>query len=104
MNTPHKHKDLIIAWANGAEIEYFSDYTETWSLMEQPSWHLECTYRIKPKPVQARIYKVTGDSLMMYTVFSNTPKSVQYVNRLVKEGNLQWVSDWFIPPLYESKK
>lgn len=47
---PHKHKDLIIAWANGAEIEVRSNCTGEWSRAEMPSWFLHMEYRIKPEP------------------------------------------------------
>lgn len=48
----HKHADLIIAWANGAEIEVQIN-KDTWcgySGNAQPSWVLDFNYRIKPKP------------------------------------------------------
>lgn len=54
MATPHKHKDLIIAWASGAEIQLFQTSTGKWiDLPNPPEWG-GSTYRIKPeekKPV-----------------------------------------------------
>ena len=51
MNRPHKHAELIKAWADGAEIEEqhlkkdWAPFTDGhW--MESDSWN----YRIKPKP------------------------------------------------------
>lgn len=49
MKTPHKHKDLIIAWANGATIER-THFSEGWIVSEPPSWDLFQEYRIKPEP------------------------------------------------------
>lgn len=49
-NKPHKHKDLIIAWANGAEIEFFNTVFERWDCTEHPSWNKGTKYRIKPEP------------------------------------------------------
>lgn len=49
-NKPHKHKDLIIAWANGAEIEYFNDSTGSWQWTDEPYWSEDTQYRIKPEP------------------------------------------------------
>ncbi len=51
----HKHRDLIIAWANGAEIEerYVSKHEETsWSDFKDGLWMTddEFEYRIKPRP------------------------------------------------------
>lgn len=51
MTQPHKHKDLIIAWANGAEIQYKAQMMEEWEDIAEPSWVTDCLYRIKPQPV-----------------------------------------------------
>lgn len=46
----HKHADLIIAWANGAEIETKTRLSE-WSRVASPAWSNDQDYRIKPKPM-----------------------------------------------------
>ena len=49
----HKHADLIIAWANGAEIQkerkHFSDTPAFWEDDHNPTWRKEDNYRLKPK-------------------------------------------------------
>ena len=45
-NPPHKHAELIKAWADGAEIEYQTQ--GKWRVTLKPSWHLHTVYRIKP--------------------------------------------------------
>lgn len=53
---PHKHAELIKAWADGAEIESkVLDINGEWSKWESelnPSWHtsIKIEYRIKPEP------------------------------------------------------
>ena len=44
----HKHKDVIIAWAKGAEIEGYDAPCDTWHLLHAPQWHSEAQYRVKP--------------------------------------------------------
>ena len=46
----HKHKDLIIAWANGAIIQVLVG--KTWFDAEgnSPCWEASDKYRIKPTP------------------------------------------------------
>ena len=46
LNPPHVHKDLIIAWANGAEIQF--ELPDGWLYESTPSWFPEYIYRIKP--------------------------------------------------------
>ena len=55
MATPHKHADLIKAWADGAEIQAKSMISHTWVDVQEPSWSPEQAYRIKPKePIVVR--------------------------------------------------
>lgn len=49
---PHKHAELIKAWADGAEIEYWHPTWEKW-VKTDDSWMLWAdtnTFRIKPEP------------------------------------------------------
>lgn len=46
----HKHAELIKAWADGAEIEYYSNNDGKWYEIDKPSWSEMTTYRIKPEP------------------------------------------------------
>ena len=49
MKKPHKHAELIKAWADGAEIEVLcgKDY---WEVRQHPNWHPDDEFRIKPEP------------------------------------------------------
>ena len=47
-NPPHKHADLIIAWAKGAVIQVRVGNTSRWSDIKQPCWDEFNVYRIKP--------------------------------------------------------
>jgi hypothetical protein len=48
----HKHADLIIAWANGADIEYFNGINHEWRtfVKDHNVWYEDWKYRIKPEP------------------------------------------------------
>jgi hypothetical protein len=46
-NKPHPHKDLIIAWANGATIEERYGHLP-WDQEDNPRWYPHYEYRIKP--------------------------------------------------------
>lgn len=45
---PHKHHDCIVAWANGAEIQFYDSLYGYWSDVNEPVWSEDVEYRIKP--------------------------------------------------------
>ncbi len=49
MSVRHKHCDLIIAWAEGAEIEVLQKDDHKWMKLTSPQWNIGSTYRIKPR-------------------------------------------------------
>ena len=64
MGTPHKHRDVIIAWANGEEIEIKNQGEwVTWERPDAPAFNELHEWRIKPKRVKkegwVNIYKAT---------------------------------------------
>lgn len=50
MKKPHKHAELIKAWADGADIEHFSVPAQIWMYTAHPAWNEDNNYRIKPEP------------------------------------------------------
>ena len=52
--TPHKHADLIKAWADGAEIEFKIYDSQKWEYISRPSWIDNFQYRIKPKQTKPK--------------------------------------------------
>lgn len=50
MKKPHKHAELIKAWADGAEIECWVESTMEWMHIANPNWYEKHQYRIKPEP------------------------------------------------------
>ena len=47
---PHKHAELIKAWADGAEIQCFHDHYGIWQdIISPPYWIDGVQYRIKPE-------------------------------------------------------
>jgi hypothetical protein len=54
---PHEHAELIKAWADGAEIEYFDGTRSEWRdcTDNSPIWHKGTSYRIKPASITLKI-------------------------------------------------
>jgi hypothetical protein len=47
MKTPHKHAELIKAWADGSEIEMYETLSGKYVPVKSPKWHESNLYRIK---------------------------------------------------------
>ena len=47
---PHKHAELIKAWADGAVIQSKHFPLDSWTSTTTPAWFLSSEYRIKPEP------------------------------------------------------
>ncbi len=54
-NPPQKHKDVIIEWAKGAEIEY-RYRSDEWCSTRTPTWRLDLQYRVKPQTSDKETY------------------------------------------------
>lgn len=81
----HKHHDLIVKWAAGAQIESWDE--GHWYTCPNPAWEEHVTYRVKPEPdirwqwimtindvatISADFYKTADDASAEYpgwTVF-----------------------------------
>ena len=83
---PHKHAELIKAWADGAEIEFFDTrFAEhRWKLCGNPPlWDENYEYRIKPQPKPDQVVYPSSA-----TSFEGNDKYNWYV-----KGNLKLVFD-----------
>ena len=59
MKTPHKHAELIKAWADGAEIQWYDNSTREhrWKdLGAVFDWSAPVQFRIKPEPKPDHVY------------------------------------------------
>lgn len=50
--TPHKHHDLIVAWAKGAQIQRYNKTLQQWRDCDfgMLDWNPQSSYRVKPEP------------------------------------------------------
>jgi hypothetical protein len=81
MKTPHKHAELIKAWADGAKIEFFDEVCRAWlPAPKNPAWDEDTLYRIKPKPD----FQQTMD-VYMNKMYKHYPEDIR--NRRLMIGN-----------------
>lgn len=66
--TKHQHCDMIIAWANGAQIQVHVNGDLWDDCKEPPGWFPWCKYRVKPtKTVQMRPYLTKLNTVRVWT-------------------------------------
>lgn len=59
---PRVHAELIKAWADGAEIQFYSEGVNKWLNVGKPEWKPCTQYRIKPEPNDVEKYGIeVGD-------------------------------------------
>lgn len=68
MRKPHRHAELIKAWADGAEIQVYDTHNEVWRNSPTPIWDSGLKYRIfvEPKPdfVYYGVFEMNGSMIM----------------------------------------
>jgi len=90
MNKPHKHATLIKAWADGAEIQFFTPETKQWRdfCSTAPAWLLDTEYRIKPKTIKYRV-ALFGYEDKHWPVAFTTDEDLTKYHTFIK-----WIGDW----------
>lgn len=89
MNTPHKHAELIKAWADGAEIEYRNAEGE-WYEARGPAWGPETQYRIKPERVYPKSSLTYGE---LFNTFSHSATDGAGLTRVADAAVRQYILD-----------
>ena len=85
----HKHYDLIVAWAEGKEIQ-FNALDNNWEPVGScPIWVEEYQYRIKPEPKPDVIRSI----LIEATLFHNEPFVQVFRSRINVPANLRLTFD-----------
>ena len=77
---PHKHAEIIKAWADGAEIQVRISSSSEWQDAVNPYWAEHYEYRIKPEPKPDLVY---------YGVFEMNGKTVigSFFTKLYEKGD-----------------
>ena len=95
MGQRHKHADVIIAWAEGAEIEHRASPDRPWLPMTNTSsWYGydDVEYRVKPPPKKYRValFRHAGEAPL--AVAANSQGNADNFEHLL--GFVRWLTDW----------
>lgn len=103
MNKPHKHANMIKAWADGATIEYFdvfnhNNQNDHWAEILNPNWHKDTQYRIKQIPKTIKFRAFLQEGILLRDGISRTPNRICIIREHQQRTNLerfiQWLGEW----------
>jgi hypothetical protein len=90
MGKPHKHAELIKAWADGAEIQQRYDSIKEWQAIGQfPSWAENFEYRIKPNTVRYRLCLIDSYKPRVHVINYLQDEGIEKCNSFIC-----WLGDW----------
>lgn len=95
MNKPHKHAEVIKAWADGAVIQY--KYNNQWITPSSfISWDENIEYRVKPekKKILMRLYKSPSSSEFVSPVVAKHEDKKDMMDRLYMYNGWKPVTEW----------
>jgi hypothetical protein len=91
---PHKHAELIKAWADGAVIQGLSLAGEWLNCPpNNPSWSTSCDYRIKPVPKPDVVLYAYLETVLLRPVLENIKLCHSFNRNLVGTDSLKVVYD-----------
>ena len=91
MKQRHKHADVIIAWAEGAEVEYRNLPGATWVSASTPGWYENYEYRVKPPAKKCRV-ALLKDNSESYALSVNSQDYADIVEQ--REDFVRWLTNW----------
>ena len=96
MKQRHKHADVIIAWAEGKDVQVWDCDNQKWLdvTVEKPLFTWD-KYRIKPPDKKYRVALLAlfeGDPSTYYTSTADTPEDANFYEK--GRGFVRWLTDW----------
>ena len=93
MKQRHKHADVIIAWAEGKDVQVWDSDNQKWLdvVAEVPAFRCD-EYRIKPPAKKYRVALFESDTSVYYTSTAGTPEDANSYEK--GRGFIRWLTDW----------
>ncbi len=93
MGQRHKHADVIIAWAEGKDVQVWDKNNERWCdmVLADPDFMAD-KYRVKPPPKKYRVALFESDTSIYYTSTADTPEDADFYENA--RCFIRWLTDW----------
>ena len=93
MNQRHKHADVIIAWAEGKDVQVWDSINNKWCdlTLKDPNFCGK-SYRIKPPAKKYKVALLLNDDNEPYTVSVNNQDYADIIEQ--RTDFVRWLTDW----------
>ena len=93
MKQRHKHADVIIAWAEGKDVQIWNSINKRWVdlVLADPNFRAD-KYRIKPITEKYRVALLLNDDNEPYTVSLNSQDYADIIEQ--RTDFVRWLTDW----------
>ena len=93
MKQRHKHADVIIAWAEGEDVQVWDSINKRWVdlVLADPTFRGD-KYRIKPITEKYRVALLLNDDNEPYTVSLNSQDYADIIEQ--RTDFVRWLTDW----------
>ena len=93
MKQRHKHADVIIAWAEGKDVQVWDSINKRWVdlVLANPNFRAD-KYRIKPPAKKYKVALFESDTSVYYTSTADTPEDANFYEK--GRGFVRWLTDW----------
>jgi len=89
MGKPHLYAEVIKAWADGAEVQYY-DCDKWWDWKNEltvglaPTFDTEFKWRVKPQTKRFRVF----------LNYKGNPQIIKDIETPIPEKCIRWLTDW----------
>ena len=96
MGQRHKHADVIIAWAEGKDVQVWDEGPKCWCdvTTSTPSFFKDRKYRIKPpaKKYRVALFRFSSEATSRYTACTDIQEGADSYEQ--HERFVRWLTDW----------
>ena len=93
MGQRHKHADVIIAWAEGKDVQVWDKNNERWCdmVLADPDFMAD-KYRVKPPPKKYRVALFLKSDEDSVAVVANSQANADWLE--TRSNFVRWLTDW----------
>ena len=96
MGQRHKYADVIIAWAEGEDVQVWDKGVKRWCDVNSrtPHFYEDWEYRIKPPAKKCRValFRLSTEGPSTYTALTDTQEEANSYEQHIRF--VRWLTDW----------